>query len=263
MKQKPKIAIISLTSCEGCEIAVLDLGAKLLEALKNVELVSFKYMMEASLCNKRNELPSCDIAFVEGSPANKKDIELLKEVRKKAEKVIALGHCAHLGGVQRMKNYGDKEKIAKSVYKQYKKIENNDGGGIDKYIKVDGVIPGCPITKDEFLRSLIAALAGREFEIEESPVCYECLNNSYECLLQKGEICLGPVTLGGCGAICVKSGQACWGCRGFLPEVLPLRDGACPVSTNAKLENLRSKLKEIASEEDIEGVEEIFGLRRD
>lgn len=264
-KLKPKIAIISLTSCEGCEIAILDLGAKLLEIFKHVELVSFKYMMDFSEGGQAlARFQECDIAFVEGSPTNKKDIELLMEVRKKTKKVIALGHCAHLGGVQKIKNYGDKEKIAKYVYQEYKKIENNAGGWIDKYIEVDGVIPGCPIAKEEFLKFVTDALAGREFEIEENPVCYECLNNEYECLLQKGEICLGPVTLGGCSAVCVKSGQACWGCRGYLQEITNHNSNLQMKSkstNNNKLENLRNKLKQIVSEKETEGVEEVFGLK--
>ncbi|MFH0854344.1 MAG: hypothetical protein V1891_02540 [bacterium] len=262
MKTKLKIAIISLTSCEGCEIAILNLGEKLLTALENVEIASFKYMIESSDKEEKSScrLQSLDIAFVEGSPSNKKDITLLKNVRKNAKKIIALGHCAHLGGIQKIKNYRGKENIAKYVYKQYTKIENNDGGGIDKYIKVDGVIPGCPITKEEFLKCVNDALAEKEFEIEENPVCYECLNNGYECLLQKGEICFGPATLGGCDAICLKSEQSCWGCRGFLPEIDAKNKNGETI--NRKLENLKSKLKEIANEKDIEGVEEVFGLRK-
>ncbi|MFC1615397.1 hypothetical protein ACFL2L_01220 [Patescibacteria group bacterium] len=258
--KKPKIAIISLTSCEGCEIAVLDLGERLIKVLGNVELINFKYMMDAEVAN----LKGCDIAFVEGSPVNNRDIKLLKEVRKNSKKIIALGNCAHLGGVQKIKNYGDKEKIAKYVYKMYKEIENNDGSGIDKYIKIDSVIPGCPINKEEFLKCCLNVLAGREFKITENPVCYECLNSGYECLLQNGQICMGPVTIGGCDAICLKSKQACWGCRGVLPEVdvgavHEPSHRACP-NVN-KMQNLKKKLQSIAGKENIDGVEEIFGVK--
>lgn len=259
-KKKLKIAIVSLTSCEGCEVAVLDLGEKLLEVLKNVELIKFKYMMDAEV----ERLEGCDIAFIEGSPTTARDIKLAQEVRRKAKKVIALGLCAHLGGVQKIKDYRDKGEVYKYVYGKLGNGENNDGGGIDKYIKVDGVIPGCPIDKEEFLRAVLELLAGREFHIEENPVCYECLNNGYECLLQKGEICLGPLVYAGCDAICLKSKQPCWGCRGFLPEVLNSPQslgGDCGGETNCKLANFRAKLKEIASDSEVEEVEEVFGLK--
>ncbi len=256
---KLKIAIISLTSCEGCEIAVLDLGEKLVEALKNVELINFKYMMDAEVA----ELDGCDVAFIEGSPLNNRDIKLLQEARKKSKKVIALGNCAHLGCVQKIKNYRGKEDVAKYVYENSEKIENNEGGGIDMRVKVDAVIPGCPITKEEFLRCLVNLISGKDFTIKENPVCYECLNNGYECLLQKGEICLGPVIYAGCDAICLKSKQACWGCRGFLPEVTAASESAKRDSdgTSCKLENLRAKLREIASDKEVESVEEVFGLK--
>jgi len=259
--KKPKIAIISLTSCEGCEIAVLDLGERLIKVLGAVDLINFKYMMNAEV----SSLKGCDIAFVEGSPVNDRDIKLLKEVKEKSKKIIALGNCAHLGGVQKMKNYGNKEKIVKYVYKMYKDIKNNDGSGIDKYVKVDAIIPGCPINKEEFLKCCLDVLAGRDFKITENPVCYECLNNGYECLLQKDEVCLGPAVIGGCDAICLKSKQACWACRGFLPEVdekaiYPVGAGprACPIN---KMENLKAKLLSIAGKKNIDGVEEVFGLK--
>lgn len=253
--KKPKVAIISLTSCEGCEVAILDLGEKLLEALKNVELISFKYMMEAEVSNLRE----CDIAFVEGSPTTERDIKLLKEARAKAKIVIALGTCADLGGVQKIKDYRDKKEIYEYVYSTHGKGENNDGGGISKYIKVDAVIPGCPITKEEFLRCVLETLAGKLFNIEENPVCSECLNNGYECLLQKGEICLGPMTYAGCGAICIKSKQGCWGCRGFLPEIGGKdKNGEL---FNKKFKNFKNKLKEMMDDNQINSIQEVFGVR--
>ncbi len=263
--KKIKIAIISLTSCEGCEVAILDLGERLLEIFKNVEtrhassvqLIKSKDMMDEEV----EKLEGCDIAFIEGSPTTARDIKLAQEVRRKAKKVIALGSCAHLGGVQKIKDYRGKKEIYKYVYGKSGNGENNDGGGINKYVKVDGVIPGCPIDKNEFLRAVLELLAGREFHIEENPVCYECLNNGYECLLQKGEVCLGPVVYAGCNAICLKSKQPCWGCRGFLPEASQSPVGDCGGETNCKLANFRAKLKEIASDKEVESVEEVFGLK--
>lgn len=257
--RKLKIAIISLTSCEGCEIAVLDLGEKLLSALKNVELIKFKYMMDSEV----EKLANCEIAFIEGSPTTARDVALLKEARKKARKIVALGLCAHLGGVQKIKNYRGKERIIKYVYEQYEKIENNEGSGIDKYVKVDAIIPGCPINQEEFLRCLFDVMSDKDFIIKESPVCYECLNNGYECILQKGEICLGPVIYAGCDAICLKSKQPCWGCRGFLPEAdnnsnLQMKFKS---TKSKKMENLKKKLREIASDKDVDSIAEIFGLK--
>lgn len=46
------------------------------------------------------------------------------------------------------------------------------------------------------------------------PICSECPLHPGECLLNKGILCLGPLTTAGCGAECPKTGGRCWGCRG-------------------------------------------------
>lgn len=253
LERKIKVAIVSLTSCEGCEISILDLGNDLVELLKNVELINFKYMMDAEV----EKLEGADIAFIEGSPLSEKDIALLKKVREKAKIIFALGTCAHLGCVQKIKNYRDKTELVKYVYKNFQSIENNNAGGIDKYINIDGVVPGCPINKSEFKNFLLNILAGKKIHIEETPVCYECQTRDYECVLQKGQICLGPMIIGGCEAICLKSKQGCWGCRGFLPEV-DNKNGTEKILNN-KMNNLINKLKDIAAEENIKEIEETFG----
>ena len=37
-------------------------------------------------------------------------------------------------------------------------------------------------------------------------------------LLQQGKICLGPIALAGCNAVCLNSRQECWACRGILDQ---------------------------------------------
>jgi hypothetical protein len=58
-----------------------------------------------------------------------------------------------------------------------------------------------------------------EYWIEGFSVCNECRFVGKDCLLEKGELCLGPITLGGCGAICTASGYPCEGCRGPLLDL--------------------------------------------
>ena len=38
------------------------------------------------------------------------------------------------------------------------------------------------------------------------------------CVFDKGMTCLGPVTRGGCGAICPTYGNKCEGCRGLVDD---------------------------------------------
>lgn len=54
----------------------------------------------------------------------------------------------------------------------------------------------------------------KDLGVEGVPVCSECPLPPSECLLNKGVLCLGPITLAGCNAECILSGSPCWGCRG-------------------------------------------------
>jgi len=241
--KKPKVAFISLTSCEGCQFTILDLGKRLLKLLDDIEVEEFRLIEESP------ESPSYDIAFVEGNPITKENFSLLKRVRKKAKILVALGNCAALGGIWEIKNYRDKNKTIRYIYKHVKRVENPDIREIDNFVKVDYTLPGCPINAEEFLRVTYELIAGKKPKIEQQPVCYECITRGYECLLQKGEICLGPITLGGCGAICLENKQSCWGCRGLVK--------GCDIKN--LVEELIGYRKH--SKADVNMVLEIFGLR--
>ena len=54
----------------------------------------------------------------------------------------------------------------------------------------------------------------REYGVEGIPVCAECPLHEDDCLLVKGELCLGPLTVSGCGGICMYERRVCEGCRG-------------------------------------------------
>lgn len=208
--KKPKIAIISLTSCEGCQFVMLDQGRKFFDWLKKCDVDEFRLLED-----EPQKAKFYDICFIEGNPITKQNIQLLKDTRKRSKWLVALGNCAALGGVWEIKNYRLKRKTIRQVY-QHLKVANPEIREVDNFVKVDLVIPGCPIDGAEFMEIAYQLLNGKLPKIPQNPVCYECQIKGYPCLLRQGEICLGPITLGGCRAICLKSGQACWGCRGLV-----------------------------------------------
>jgi ferredoxin len=53
-----------------------------------------------------------------------------------------------------------------------------------------------------------------EYGVEGIPVCAECPLHEHDCLLAKGEVCLGPLTIAGCNGVCMYNGRVCEGCRG-------------------------------------------------
>lgn len=243
MRKKPKIAIVSLTACEGCQIALLDLGEKFFNFLKKVDLVDFCLIEEKPFPKGK-----IDIVFVEGNPITKEDLEVLKRVRKQAKILVVLGNCAALGGIPEMKNYQGKEKTIRYIYKSLKNIANPEIKEVDNFVKVDFTLPGCPITDTEFLKYAEELIKGKIPKIPQKPVCSECLfRATKDCFLVKKEPCLGPITLAGCEAVCPKNNFPCYGCRGLL-EI-------------SKPQNFLKTLEKMRSKEEIEDDLEIFGLR--
>lgn len=241
--QKPKIAIIGLTSCEGCQFVMLDQGKKFFDWLKKVDLAEFRLVEDLPM----KEEEQYDICFIEGNPVTTENIKLLKEMRQRSKLLVVLGNCAALGGVWELKNYQSKKKTIRYVYKTEMKVANPNIKEVDNFVEVDFTIPGCPITGGEFMEIAYQLLEGKLQKIAQSPVCQECQEKGYECLLQKGEICLGPITLGGCRAVCLKSGQACWGCRGLFK--------------GAQVKNLFDYLSKHFSKDEIYRIMEVFGAR--
>lgn len=205
---KPVVSILSLTCCEGCQVAIFDLGERFLEFLTKVDIGDFRLIEDLPDVDKYN------IAIVEGTAITKEQIKRLKIIRKKSKVLIAIGSCACLGGVQELKNYRNKNDLIKQVYPNIRGIDNPNIKSVKEIVKVDLEIPGCPINKEEFFRIINEFLDGKKPTIEQKPVCYECPRRAKNCLLLMGKPCLGPISLAGCGAPCPNSNFPCDGCRG-------------------------------------------------
>ena len=118
---------------------------------------------------------------------------------------------------------------------------------LDQVVDVDYSIPGCP-PLPESISQLLKAVAdfvyngvplppkGTEIGITTKTLCEECprkkenriteIKEPHEvdvkpdiCLMDQGILCLGPATMGGCGARCTRAGQPCRGCYGPSPDV--------------------------------------------
>ncbi len=207
MKQKLKIGIYGISGCAGCLLSVLfeDCFKQL---VKLVDIKAFPLIKEDSY---KGEF---DYVFIEGTVCFDEDIVMLNELRKKSKYIIALGACACVGGVPSIKNFLDSEKTMKLVYPVYNHLKSESPTPIDKHIKVDYYLPQCPPNKEEIIEFVKFIATGREFKPYREPVCFECRKKGNLCLLTKNEICLGPITNGGCDAICPSNFVSCYGCRG-------------------------------------------------
>jgi coenzyme F420-reducing hydrogenase gamma subunit len=208
---KPKIAFFDFTSCEGCQLTVIDALQTHPELLEVVEIVEFREAMS-------EKSDRYYIAFIEGSCVRESDEARLRDIRRRAAIVVALGACAHLGGINAIRNLHDLEDARHYVYDDKGHwFENYDVRAISQVIEVDAVIPGCPIDRKEFVQVVRTLLQGREPQLPSYPVCIECKLNENVCIYDRGGVCLGPITRAGCHAICPAYGVGCDGCRGLIP----------------------------------------------
>lgn len=247
----PKIAIVSLTCCEGCEFALLDLGQRFLDLINQAEMVDFR-MVE----DEKDPGGMIDVGIVEGSPITEENIKTLKKLRERSKILAVLGNCAAMGGVHEIKNYQQGRSTIKDVYRYVKGIDNPEIKEADNFVKVDFTFPGCPINGEEFLKYMPELLAaclpggtGNIPAIKDLPVCVECKARGNRCLLLDKKPCFGPMILGGCNAVCPTARMMCQGCRGLRP------------TGNAKA--MKQALKNMMTDEEFDNTAEIYGLRDD
>lgn len=210
---KPKVAFFDFACCEGCQLTVLDSLQTHVDLLNAVQIVQFREAM-----TEKGE--DYQIAFIEGSCTREEDEERLREIREQAAIVVALGACAHTGGVNALRNLQPSlQNVRQYVYgDKWDWYDSYAARPISAVIKVDAVIPGCPIDRSEFLDVVKKVLLGKVPTIPDYPVCVECKLKENVCMFDKGGTCLGPITRAGCDAICPSYGDGCEGCRGLIPH---------------------------------------------
>jgi len=219
---KPKVAFFDFACCEGCQLQIVNLEEDILGLLGLVQPVEWR----EALSDRSDEY---DIAIVEGSITRAEDEERLRGIRKRAKLLIALGACATIGGVNKLKNACDMEDVRRYVYGRaaaMPHLATEPTRALDEVVKVDYKIHGCPVSRRE-LGAVVRSLAmGVEPVIPNYPVCVECKLRETVCRYEYNEVCLGVVTRGGCNAPCPAGGGWCYGCRGLVddPNVNAARD---------------------------------------
>lgn len=204
--RKPKIAVFDFTSCEGCQLQLINKEETLPDFLNAIEIVNFREASSAAS-------DDYDIALIEGAISRNDEVKRLMKIREKAKILVALGSCACFGGVNRLKNQTDVKAANKEVYGNDPK-ETIWVKSAKEIVTVDLEIPGCPVSKSEVEAIIRHLIWDSPFTFPVYPVCVDCKQRFTSCLMEKGMLCLGPITRGGCHAPCPAGGLGCWGCRG-------------------------------------------------
>ena len=211
---KPKVAVYKFSSCDGCQLSLLNLEDELLDLAGAVDLA---YFLEAT----RRIIPGpYDIALVEGSITTPHEVERIQEVRREAKFLIALGTCSTSGGIQALRNFADVEDLSQVVYPHPEFLHTlKTSSPLSEYVTVDLELWGCPVNRYQLLEVLIALLGNRKPMLPTHCVCLDCKRNGIACVMvAHGIACLGPVTRSGCNALCPSSARGCYGCFGPIPD---------------------------------------------
>ena len=173
-----KVAEEWLNACSGCEIAIVDLGERLLDILNLVDFVHMPVIMDHKLYGqlgdqKHIHIPEADVGILTGGIRNEEHLEVALEMRKKCNLIIALGTCATHGGIPALANSWTPGEMMERVFT----TETTDQPAaypaegvppllescyaVDEKIKVDIYLPGCPPSADAIWFTLTELLAGR------------------------------------------------------------------------------------------------------
>ncbi|MBN1126742.1 MAG: hypothetical protein JXA82_17185 [Sedimentisphaerales bacterium] len=209
---KPRVAIFDFACCEGCQLQIVNLEEEILDLIGVVDVVEWREAMS-------EQSQEYDIALIEGSITRPEDEERIKEIRKRAKILVALGACATIGGVNKLKNNFDLDEVKTCVYGQDAGMPHLATGmtkAVDEVVPVDFKIHGCPIDRKEFTYVVRCLLMGKTPVIPDYPVCVECKAKENVCRWEYNEVCLGPIIRAGCGARCPSTNFRCFGCRGYV-----------------------------------------------
>ncbi len=207
---KPTLAVWKFSSCDGCQLTLLDCEDELLAIADAVDIA---YFLEATRSRKPGPY---DISLVEGSISTPHEMERINHVRAQSNILVTIGACATAGGIQALRNTRDHETLKTAVYAHPQYIDALDTATpIADHVHVDHELRGCPISKRQLIDALMALLSGRDPTPVHTSQCVECKLNGTPCVMVTQSIpCLGPVTSAGCGNLCPSVGRGCYGCFG-------------------------------------------------
>ena len=220
--RKPKLAVWKFSSCDGCQLSLLDCEDELLDLAGELEIANF---LEASRTLVKGPY---DLSLVEGSITTPHDAERIHQVRRASKFLVTIGACATAGGIQALRNFKDVKEYISIVYATPAYISTlSKSTPIADHVRVDFELRGCPINKHQLVEVISAFLHGRKPNTPAHSVCVECKRRGTVCVMvAHGTPCLGPVTHAGCGAICPSYSRGCYGCFGPMetPNTRSLSD---------------------------------------
>jgi F420-non-reducing hydrogenase small subunit len=201
---KLKLGLYWAASCGGCEIAVLEIGDRVLTLAEKADILFWPCVMDFKYDDVR-AMPDghMDVCLFNGGIRNDEQQEIAELLRKKSKVMVAFGSCSHLGGIPSLANLYSLQDLMDTVYKDNPSTENPDNlrpqeffsmpegevhipalheivKPLDSVVDVDYYIPGCPPVADRIWDSILAIVTGKlppkgsVIGAGDKSVCDEC-----------------------------------------------------------------------------------------
>ena len=160
MGKKLAVSWITFACCEDSSIIFVEMLNQHFFEWK--EKLDFRYFK--MLKSKNNDFEGSDVTFVEGAIATVQDEEKLKEVRAKSKRIVAIGSCASTGLPSAQRNSFDEstKREIMMIVERFGHLEKVHP--VKDIVKVDYIVPGCPMDEKIFLDVLGKCLA--EFGVQ-------------------------------------------------------------------------------------------------
>ena len=181
-RRAPRVVVIGLASCFGCQINITNIERHLMDVLGRIDL---GYWQLTSSVPMPDEF---DVAVIEGAVTTEEAAETVRRARERAGSVIAIGSCAVTGGIPGMAS-GDLAGHVEAVYGDAAPDACGDllaPRPVSDVIDVDAEVRCCPIDPFEFVRVLDGVLYGSNRLPATSALCGECSRNEKGCFYRQG-----------------------------------------------------------------------------
>lgn len=157
--KKLRIGWFSFSCCEDSTIIFTELLNEHFTQWRKV--LDIRAML---VLQKKEDLTSLDVAFVEGAVTSRDQSDKLKLIRSKAKKLVAIGSCACIGMPSAQRNLFNAETKAEieAILTRFKYSEKVLK--LSEVVPVDDQVPGCPMNEKIFLNILDKYL--KEFKID-------------------------------------------------------------------------------------------------
>jgi len=164
---KPKFAMYWAASCGGCEIAVLNIGEKILDVDANFDVVFWPVAMDAKYKDvEAMEDGSITLCLFNGGIRNDENEHVARLLRRKSKILVAFGSCATEGCIPGLANLSRPQEVLDTAFST---ISTDNPQGVrpifdyaapeghihipvfqprvrtlDQVVPVDYFMPGCP-----------------------------------------------------------------------------------------------------------------------